>query len=39
MALLSLDRALAREEGKPRAAEGVSLYATFAEAVAAAPAA
>lgn len=36
VALLSLDRALAREEGKPRAAEGVSLYATFAEAAQAA---
>jgi uncharacterized protein YqhQ len=32
VALLSLDRALAREEGKPRAPSGVSLYATFAEA-------
>ncbi len=34
IALLSLDRALAREEGKPRAPEGVSLYETFAQAAA-----
>jgi uncharacterized protein YqhQ len=34
VALLSLDRALAREEGKPRAPEGVSLYDTFAQAAA-----
>lgn len=32
IALLSLDRALAREEGAPRSAEGVTLYATFAQA-------
>lgn len=34
IALLSLDRALAREEGKPRAPEGVSLYETFEQAAA-----
>lgn len=32
VALLSLDRALAREEGKPRGADGVTLYDSFAEA-------
>jgi uncharacterized protein YqhQ len=32
VALLSLDRALAREEGKPKGQEGVTLYATFEEA-------
>ena len=32
VALLSLDRALAREEGKPKGKEGVTLYATFEEA-------
>lgn len=34
IALLSLDRALAREEGKPRAPEGVTLYDSFAAAAA-----
>ncbi len=34
VALLSLDRALAREEGKPKSADGVTLYGTFAEAAA-----
>lgn len=34
IALLSLDRALAREEGKPKSAEGVTLYETFAQAAA-----
>ncbi len=34
VALLSLDRALAREEGKPRSADGVTLYETFAQAAA-----
>lgn len=34
VALLSLDRALAREEGKPKSPEGVTLYETFAEAAA-----
>ncbi len=34
IALLSLDRALAREEGKPRSAEGVTLYDTFEQAAA-----
>lgn len=34
IALLSLDRALAREEGHPRAAEGVTLYETFESAAA-----
>ncbi len=32
IALLSLDRALAREEGKPRSAVGITLYPSFAEA-------
>jgi uncharacterized protein YqhQ len=32
VALLSLDRALAREEGHPRSPDGVTLYETFAEA-------
>jgi uncharacterized protein YqhQ len=32
VALLSLDRALAREEGRPRSPDGVTLYGTFAEA-------
>jgi uncharacterized protein YqhQ len=32
VALLSLDRALAREEGTPRSAEGVTLYRSFEEA-------
>lgn len=32
IALLSLDRALAREGGAPKAAEGVTLYGTFEEA-------
>lgn len=35
IALLSLDRALAREEGRPRSAEGVTLYETFEQAAAA----
>jgi uncharacterized protein YqhQ len=34
IALLSLDRALAREEGKPRSADGVTLYDSFAQAAA-----
>jgi uncharacterized protein YqhQ len=34
IALLSLDHALAREEGKPKSPEGVSLYETFAQAAA-----
>lgn len=34
IALLSLDRALAREEGKPKSADGVTLYETFAQAAA-----
>lgn len=34
IALLSLDRALAREEGKPRSADGVTLYDTFEQAAA-----
>ncbi|HEY1087946.1 MAG TPA: DUF1385 domain-containing protein [Archangium sp.] len=34
VALLSLDRALAREEGKPKSAEGVTLYETFEKAAA-----
>ncbi len=34
IALLSLDRALAREQGKPRAPEGVTLYGDFAQAAA-----
>jgi uncharacterized protein YqhQ len=34
VALLSLDRALAREEGKPKSPEGVTLYETFAQAAA-----
>lgn len=34
VALLSLDRALAREEGRPKSPEGVTLYETFAEAAA-----
>lgn len=34
IALLSLDRALAREEGKPRSAEGVTLYESFEKAAA-----
>lgn len=34
VALLSLDRALAREEGKPKSPEGVTLYATFEQAAA-----
>jgi uncharacterized protein YqhQ len=34
IALLSLDRALAREEGKPKSSEGVSLYDTFEKAAA-----
>ena len=34
IALLSLDRALAREEGKPRSADGVTLYDTFEAAAA-----
>jgi uncharacterized protein YqhQ len=34
VALLSLDRALAREEGKPRSKDGVSLYDTFEKAAA-----
>ena len=34
IALLSLDRALAREEGKPRSDEGITLYETFAQAAA-----
>ncbi len=34
VALLSLDRALAREEGKPKSAEGVTLYDTFEQAAA-----
>jgi uncharacterized protein YqhQ len=34
VALLSLDRALAREEGKPRSADGVTLYDTFEQAAA-----
>lgn len=35
IALLALDRALAREEGRPRAAEGVQVYPDFAVAAAA----
>ena len=35
IALLSLDRALAREEGKPRSPDGVTLYDSFEKAVAA----
>ena len=35
IALLALDRALAREEGRPRAADGVQVYADFSGAVAA----
>jgi uncharacterized protein YqhQ len=34
IALLSLDRALAREEGRPKAADGVTLYETFEQAAA-----
>ncbi|MDP1824581.1 MAG: DUF1385 domain-containing protein [Archangium sp.] len=34
VALLSLDRALAREEGRPKSPEGVTLYETFAQAAA-----
>lgn len=34
IALLSLDRALAREEGRPRGPEGVTLYETFEQAAA-----
>lgn len=34
IALLSLDRALAREEGHPKAPEGVTLYETFEQAAA-----
>ena len=34
IALLSLDRALAREEGKPRSAAGVTIYDTFEQAAA-----
>lgn len=34
IALLSLDRALAREEGKPKSADGVTLYETFEKAAA-----
>jgi uncharacterized protein YqhQ len=34
IALLSLDRALAREEGKPKSAEGVTLYESFEKAAA-----
>jgi uncharacterized protein YqhQ len=34
VALLSLDRALAREEGKPKSPDGVTLYETFAQAAA-----
>ncbi len=34
IALLSLDHALAREEGKPKSPEGVSLYETFEQAAA-----
>lgn len=34
IALLSLDRALAREEGKPRSHEGVTMYDTFEQAAA-----
>lgn len=34
VALLSLDRALAREEGKPKSPEGVTLYDTFEQAAA-----
>lgn len=34
VALLSLDRALAREEGRPRSPEGVTLYDSFAQAAA-----
>lgn len=34
VALLSLDRALAREEGKPRSADGVTLYDSFEKAAA-----
>lgn len=34
IALLSLDRALAREQGKPRSADGVTLYDTFEAAAA-----
>ena len=32
IALLSLDRALSREEGKPKSPEGVTLYETFEQA-------
>jgi len=35
IALLALDRALAREEGRPRAADGVQVYPNFSGAVAA----
>jgi len=35
IALLALDRALAREEGRPRAADGVQVYPDFAVAAAA----
>ena len=35
IALLALDRALAREEGRPRAADGVQVYRDFSGAVAA----
>lgn len=34
IALLSLDRALAREQGHPKSAEGVTIYADFAKAAA-----
>ena len=34
VALLSLDRALAREEGKPKSPDGVTLYDTFEQAAA-----
>ncbi|MFT3708879.1 MAG: DUF1385 domain-containing protein [Archangium sp.] len=34
IALLSLDRALAREEGKPKSKDGVTLYETFSQAAA-----
>lgn len=34
IALLSLDRALAREEGRPKSADGVTLYETFEKAAA-----
>jgi uncharacterized protein YqhQ len=33
MALLSLDRALAREQGKPKGDEGISVYPSFEQAV------